>query len=524
MENTYGTKSCLYVAAFYRSVGKSLILTVSLIWPGLGWALPGTTVPPPPPRVATVKPSTGGSVKVKSNGGSKGGAAKGAAGQRVSKSKSRRGAGKQTDAEQTGSGSGSIREAKHRSKTTRPASVPSEARNTTSAGGATTYSMRDGRQWELDGDLRKVRFSKPGMDATFLPNGQIRTATVSRRDGTTILLNRTTGGVRTAAIAGPNGVRVVSLGAHAGYIQRPLASGFVARTYVNGGTASVAVYRPTVYRGATYYTYVPRFYYTSSFYTWAYASGMSPLTFAWGWGGEPWFASYGGYLGLSSSYRNPALWMTDFVLAQDLMSAFADRSGQPDGAPSGHRTEATDEPPADAVSPLVKSDIANEVRQELATEQAEAADGIASPAGSEDVLPALDPTRPIFVISSDLRVAADGAVCALTPGDVIARTSTSVDDDGTVAVKVIGSKPGDCPVDSATAVSLAALQEMHNQFRHDIDSGLAELSRQQGRHGVPAAGPVGAVEPDHNAERELRKAQKAASEADDDITRASAAN
>jgi len=112
----------------------------------------------------------------------------------------------------------------------------------------------------------------------------------------------------------------------------------------------------------------------------------------------------------------------------------------------------------------------------------------------------------------------------LTPGDVIARTSTSVDDDGTVAVKVIGSKPGDCPVDSATAVSLAALQEMHNQFRHDIDSGLAELSRQQGRHGVPAAGPVGAVEPDHNAERELRKAQKAASEADDDITRASAAN
>lgn len=61
---------------------------------------------------------------------------------------------------------------------------------------------------------------------------------------------------------------------------------------------------------------------------------------------------------------------------------------------------------------------------------------------------------------------------------------------------VESSKPGDCPADSSITIELAALQEMHNQLREQIDSGLKMLAENQakGLESGPSATPRQVVE------------------------------
>ena len=55
-------------------------------------------------------------------------------------------------------------------------------------------------------------------------------------------------------------------------------------------------------------------------------------------------------------------------------------------------------------------------------------------------------------------------------------------------MEVVSSKPGDCPKESDAAVQLVDLQEMHNQFREQLDSGLKMLADKQGK--VLPSGPA----------------------------------
>jgi hypothetical protein len=97
------------------------------------------------------------------------------------------------------------------------------------------------------------------------------------------------------------------------------------------------------------------------------------------------------------------------------------------------------------------------------------------------------------VISSNLDVpTAEGATCPLTPGDIIVRTDDQIRAGNMVGVTVLSSKAGDCPLNSATSIEVAALQEMHNQFREQIDSGLGKLASNQGTGGLPSSPPAGA--------------------------------
>jgi hypothetical protein len=97
----------------------------------------------------------------------------------------------------------------------------------------------------------------------------------------------------------------------------------------------------------------------------------------------------------------------------------------------------------------------------------------------------------------------------LTPGDVIERKAKTVGADGGVAVDVVTSKPGDCATDAGASVQLADLQDMHNQFREKIDSGLKMVADNQakGLPGSPApdARPVpdGTAPPDPDAATQL---------------------
>jgi len=178
------------------------------------------------------------------------------------------------------------------------------------------------------------------------------------------------------------------------------------------------------------------------------------------------------------------------------------------------------------LSPEVKQMIAEEVQRQLAAERAAAEQGAnVQPAvhygdpgaQGEEVPAALDPNHRVFVVASNLDVVAeDGQECTLTPGDVILRTSNTP--DGTkVAVNVISSKRGDCASNTNAALEVNDLQEMHNHFREQLDSGMKALAQNQGKGGLPAAPDTGTVNgevppptADANAQNELRDEQNAA--------------
>jgi hypothetical protein len=319
-----------------------------------------------------------------------------------------------------------------------------------------------------------------------------------------------------------DGSRAVTTDRSRGYIEHPIAGrpGYVARTYVASGRSFVRVYRAYSFRGFAYYGFLPAVYYRPAFYAWVFNPWPAPVYFAWGWNAAPWYGYYGFYFTPAPIYPTPALWLTDYLLAENLKQAYENQQQ------SGELPLPPPEGQAVALSPEVKQAIAEEVRQQLVAEQAAAAGDAAkdpSQTGSaEAVPPALDPTQRIFVVSTNLALqSAGGQVCALTPGDIILRNADTIGLDGKVGVSVLSSKPGDCAINASSVIDVATLQEMHNQFREQIDSGLSILAANQGKGGLPkgpGAKPRSATKDwakaDGKAESELMQQQQAADQAE----------
>ena len=388
------------------------------------------------------------------------------------------------------------------------------------------------------------RVYKPqgGEQARQLPGGRheyrnpktSRTVTTNARDevsrieapygfaGDKMVINRGPGGRRMVETGRP-GARVVSYGPHRGFVERGTGRpGYISRTYVVGGHSYARVYRESHYEGrygrATYYRYVPAVYYGPRFYAWAVTPWGVPVRYAWGGLAmpAPWFGFYRGYFTPESAYASPALWLTDYLVAENLRLAYENQQAAYAGQAPPPQPDV--QPTEGSLSPQTKALIAEEVREQLAAERAAAAQPTSSssqqPAsGGEQLPPALN--QKFFVVSSNLDVTAAGQACSLTPGDIIERKS-DVGPDNTVAVEVVSSKPGDCAAPSATAVEFVQLQEMHNQFREQIDSGLKMLAENQakGLPNGPAAGarPVadGTADPDPSAEAQLVSRETAA--------------
>jgi hypothetical protein len=312
----------------------------------------------------------------------------------------------------------------------------------------------------------------------------------------TIAINRGARGEK-MVVTGGRGARVVSYGPHRGFVERTIAGrpGYISRTNVVGGRSYARVYREYSYHGVPYYRYVPAAYYGPQFYAWAVTPWGAPMRYAW-FGlatPAPWFGVYAGYFTPYPSYASPDLWLTDYVLSENLRLAYESQQAGNDGQaplpePNG--------PSAAALSPEMKALIADEVRQQLAAEKAASLQPSSlSPqqpaAGGDQLPPALN--QRFFVVASSLDVPADaGQTCSLTPGDVIQRKGKDVVFGG-VAVEVVASKPGDCVADSPATVQLADLQEMHNRFREQLDSGLKMLAENQAK-GLPN-GPAAAGRP-----------------------------
>jgi hypothetical protein len=196
------------------------------------------------------------------------------------------------------------------------------------------------------------------------------------------------------------------------------------------------------------------------------------------------------------------------------------------------------------LTPEVKQAIADEVKAEIAAEQAAAAQPTASaaaPAPAADapqsasaaatpaeVPPdALNPNLRTFIVADTLNPQLpDGTECSLTQGDVLTRIDDTADANNNVKVLVSGSQKGDCSSGAQVAIAVNDLQEMHNHFREQIDDGLGELAKNQGKNGMPAApagstvskvNPDGVAQVDPNAASDLAKQQEEADAAEKEV-------
>ena len=355
----------------------------------------------------------------------------------------------------------------------------------------------------------------------------------------------------------PGGGHLVSYGHRGGYGERGYRGRdgrrYMGRTYYRGGHYYAYGYRGYYYHGGYYYGYVPPYYYGPAFYGWAYNPWAAPVAYSWGWGGAPWYGYYGYYFNPYPVYATAALWMTDYVISQNLQAAYAAQAeaNANANAAAGQQADAGAQDASQdsgqgggnggavVLTPEVKQAIADEVKAQLAAEQASAqapqSAAAAAPAAQnnssadanppEETPAALDPAHRTFIVSDVLNeTGADGQDCSLSSGDVVTRVGDTPDSNNSVQVLVSASQKSDCASGSMLAMKVDDLQEMHNHFREQLDSGLKTLADNQGKNGLPkapdtktVANPDGQVKPDTSVKDELAAQQSDADKAEADV-------
>ena len=395
-------------------------------------------------------------------------------------------------------------------------------------GSGTIYSAKNGTEFHTGkaGNLMSLK-TKSGAEALFGANGKL----VAIHSGGLTVRYGARGG---RMVETKDGRRVVSYGEHRGYVEHWLTRGgslYIRRTYVVNGRRYAVMYRGFPYRGAWYFDYFPAYYYAPGFYGWAYNPWAAPVAFAWGWAGDPRYGFYRGYFTPYPAYAEASLWLTDYVLAENLRAAYQaqlDGNGgnPPPPADSGDGSGGAAAPQtATGITPETKAAIAEEVKAQLAAEKA-AAGGQQQAADQPPA--ALDPKVSTFIVSTTLTEQwPGGAPCSLSTGDILTRISTNPDANQNVIVLVTSDQSGDCSSGVQVAVSVQDLQDMYNDFAANIDAGLQKLADNQSKGGLPAGPAAGRqanadaqTQPDLTATAHLQQQQQAADQAEAEVKQA----
>ncbi len=324
-----------------------------------------------------------------------------------------------------------------------------------------------------------------------------------------------------------------------GYVQRPYGfhgHDFARRTYFYHGREYSHFYHGYAYRGMYINVYAPGSYYHPAYYGWAYNPWAAPVAYRWGFAASPWYGHYGYFFAPAPVYPTASLWLTDYMISADLQQAYAAHT-------EGGEVEAM--VPAGGGAPMltpdVKQQIADEVRNQLALENQEAQQNAAHQdidPGSSGIDRMLNDSRShVYVVGSALD-AEDAAKneCVLSDGDVLSLQSPTPAEATTVNMVVLASKGGrECQIHAKVLVTLDDLQEMQNHMRESVDKGLQELQAKQGKDGIPAAPasaqgqPVqaqyAAIAPpeDPNAATEIQQQAQQADQAEKEVTAESTA-
>lgn len=375
-----------------------------------------------------------------------------------------------------------------------------------SSDGRFTVNTANGRKFDVRPDGTLASFHKPGESANFRANGHLASLHTPTLD-----IEHGAHGERTIVTHRPDHSTVVSTGRHSGYVERPVVHGghsYIQRTYVSGGKRFSRTYTTYKFHGHALDHYVPGAYYAPAFYGWAFYPWDAAATCAWGWAALAWYGCDQGYFSPSGTYPGAANWLTDYLLGQTLAAGYdadASASGCPsDGAQaddSGDDADAqaagddldaqTDTP----ISPDIRQAIADEVDQQLAYENAASTQPDPATASSLTDLPQVLTPNHVFVVSQPLNIfTADSQSCALEAGNVLRLVAAPAADAAAADLTVVSSRRGDCPAGVQVTISLQDLEEMQNNFRAQLDSGLQTLHSRQGQGGLPAA-PYSAISP-----------------------------
>jgi len=282
-----------------------------------------------------------------------------------------------------------------------------------------------------------------------------------------------------------------------GYIAHPYSfhgHDYYRRSYYYNGRAYDRFYNHYGYRGIYLDVYAPARFYGIGFYGWAYNPWVTPVPYAWGFAAAPWYGYYGAYFTPYPVYASPSLWLTDYLISASLQTAYdAHLAAQEQAEMAGTA------PPA-PLTPETKQYIADEVRRQVALENAEAqanGRGADNDAASSSIARILTDGQPhVFVAGKEVDVVdAAGQECAVTDGDVLQLKVPPGPAATTANLVVLSSKGGvECPRMDVVSVGFEDLQDMQNHMRETIDQGLQELQAKQGQGGLPAA-PASASAP-----------------------------
>jgi hypothetical protein len=329
---------------------------------------------------------------------------------------------------------------------------------------------------------------KSGSAIQRRPNGRVSDVHDAKRG---MDIHHGLNGNRRVSVERADHSRVVAERGRPGYVQRSYGyrgHDFARRSYYYHGHAYEHYYRGYRVHGVYMDVYAPYEYYPAGFYGWAYNPWGVPVVYAWGFGAAPWYGYYGGYFTPYPVYPNASLWLTDYMISSDLAAAYEAGKESATLAPA----EQSGNAPAE-LTPEVKQMIADEVRDQVALENAEARQNAqnqdSDPASSGITRILSDGRVHVFVVGGALDVVSDsGDECALSDGDAL-QLAAPPPPDATAASLVVLSSKGkrECAKSATVTVALADLQEMQNHMRETIDRGMAELRDKQGKGGLPMA-------------------------------------
>ena len=349
-------------------------------------------------------------------------------------------------------------------------------------------------------------------------SGQVRQVHMS--NGTVVY--HPPNGPRRVEVVRPGGRLVVASAPGHGYVQRPIVinnTTIIKRTYIYNGVPQARIYRPRIFNGVTLAIYTPVRYYRPAFYVYAYNPWPRPIVFAWGWGGSPWYGYYGGYFTPYPVYASPSLWLTDYLIAATLESAYQERMAAQQAASAGNMYAAGGGQSA-PMTPEVKQAIADEVRRQIDRERAAGQNGT----NPQDTNIFTDNGPHVFVASASLMVNSSVGECTIGEGDVLQMNGAPPNNSASADLMVLSSRGQDCRKGSMVSVALQDLQEMQNQMQATIDRGMGDLQSKQGQGGLPmppqgSAGTIDspyaqAAQPDTNVASELTAVSQEADRAE----------
>jgi hypothetical protein len=371
-------------------------------------------------------------------------------------------------------------------------------------------------------------------------------------DGSVMRETRLAGGGRvrevSRGLAGGQ-VRVVRYGnTLSGTVERTIRPGLMSRTFVSGGHVLYThVYQRHVWhqfgRAFAYQTFVPAVRYPGVYYAWALGAWPRPVTYTWGWQVQPWYPMYGSLFTPYPVYTSPDLWMTDYIIAQSMQTAYQAQTVAPASEPAPQGTRAAPAPdssvaapaaqPSDAalapqpsdtpsapaalppaITPQVKAQLNAQIKVRLQEQQSAAA----TPATltTQSTPPALRPNHVFFQVAQPLDVPSGTANrhCSLSANDYIKRTGGMSQDDWMIPVVVELSGPSDCPEGLQTHIGLNDLNAMENEQEAQVLEAMQAASKSMGPNGPPSgpgAHPTliadGSAAPDLMALDAIRQAQ-----------------